>query len=71
MKKISNLYIKKYYEDKHVDLLLIEEKDKNHYVFTKDLNTFMFDQTLNLGKKTFLSFLFTSFKYRRNIKTSY
>ena len=29
-------------EDKHVDLLLIEERDKKYYVFIKDFNIFMY-----------------------------
>ena len=31
-KETSNLYIKKFCEDKHVDLLLIREEEKRHYV---------------------------------------
>ena len=31
-KETSNLYIKKLCEDKHVDLLLIREEEKRHYV---------------------------------------
>ena len=34
---------KKCCEEKHVDLLLIGEKGKRHYVFIKDFNTFMYD----------------------------
>ena len=40
--EISNLYAKKYYEDKHVDSLLIGEKGKRHYILIKDFNTFMY-----------------------------
>ena len=32
----------KYYEDKHVDSLLIGEKGKRHYILIKDFNTFMY-----------------------------
>ena len=42
---------KKCGEDKHVDLLLIGEGEKNHYVLIKDFNTFMYDHTLHRGKK--------------------
>ena len=31
-KETSNLYIKKFCGDKHVDLLLIREEEKRHYV---------------------------------------
>ena len=40
---------KKCYEEKHVDLLLIGEEGKRHYVLIKDFNTFMY--TLHHGKK--------------------
>ena len=41
---------KKCCEEKHVDLLLIEE-DKRHYVLIKDFNTFTYDNTLHRGRK--------------------
>ena len=44
---------KKCCEDKHVDLLLIREGEKKHYVLIKDFNTFMYDYALYLGKKHF------------------
>ena len=56
-------------EEKHADLLLIGEQGKRKYVLIKDFMTFMYDHTLH-GKKIF-SLLFTSFLYKRNIKTSY
>ena len=30
-----------YCEDKHVDTLLLDEGEKNHYVFIKDFNAFI------------------------------
>ena len=30
---------------KHVDLLLVEDKDQSRYVVIKDFNTFMYNQT--------------------------
>ena len=36
---------KKCCEEKHVDLLLIGEEGKRHYVLIKDFNTFMYDHT--------------------------
>ena len=44
-------YIKKCCEDKHVDLLLISEGEKKHYVLLKNFNTFMDNHTLLRGKK--------------------
>ena len=38
---------KKCFEGKHVDLLLIGEEGKRHYVLIKDFNTFMHDYALN------------------------
>ena len=53
---------KKCCEDKYIDLLLIEGRGRKHYFPSKDFNTFMYDYTLHLRKKTFLSLLFTRFK---------
>ena len=50
------MHQKNYSEEKHVDLLMKREEDKRHYVITKDFNTFMYDHTLNRGKKTFKTF---------------
>ena len=36
---------------KHIDLLLLEKKQKRHYVLIKDFNTFMYDHTLNHRRK--------------------
>ena len=44
---------KKCCEDKHVDLLLIGEEEKKHYVLIKDFNSFMYDHTLHRGRKHF------------------
>ena len=52
---------KKCCEKKHVDLLIIGELGKRHYVLIKDFNTLIYDHTLHCGKKTFLSLLSTSF----------
>ena len=38
----------------HVDLSLIGEEDKRHYVLIKDFSTFMYDHTLNRGTKYFV-----------------
>ena len=38
---------KKCWEKKHVDLLLIGEEGKGHYVLIKDCNTFMYDHKLH------------------------
>ena len=44
---------KTFCEEKHVDLLLIEEKGKRQYVLIKNFDTFMYNHTLHHGKKIF------------------
>ena len=39
---------------KNVDLLIIEGKEKGHYVFIKDFNTFMHNKILQGWKKFFV-----------------
>ena len=56
-------------QTKHVDLLLIGEEGKKHYVLIKDLNAYMCDHTLQHGRKI-LPLLLASLQYRRNIKIS-
>ena len=48
-----NLCIKKWCEEKYVDLLLIGEEDKRYYVLIKDFNIFIYDHTLHLRRKHF------------------
>ena len=49
----QTICIKKYCEERDVDLSLIEEKRKRHYVLIKDFNTFMDNHTLHCRKKHF------------------
>ena len=51
--KTSNLCIKKMVRRKHVDLLLVGEEGKRHYVLIKDFNTFMYNDTLHRGRTHF------------------
>ena len=62
-KEKHQIYVsKKFCEEKHVDLVLIEEKGKKHYVLIKDFNTFMHYYTLHcVKKKKKMSLLFASF----------
>ena len=53
---------KKCCEDKHVDLLLIGEESKRHYVVIKDFNTFMYNYTLHRGRKHFCYYCLQAFK---------
>ena len=53
---------KKCCEEKHVDLLLMGEEGKRHYVLTKDFNTFMYNHALHRGRKHFCSYCLQGFK---------
>ena len=55
-------------EDKHIDLLLIGEKSKRHYVLIKDLNTFMYDHTLHCGRKHFCCYYLHAFSTEKILK---
>ena len=51
--KVYPLYISKKSYNLTLNLLLITEKDKSHYVFIKDFNRLMFSKTTNKDKKHF------------------
>ena len=50
-KKVYLLYISKKSYNQTLNLLLITEKDKSHYVFIKDFNRLMFSRTKHKNKK--------------------
>ena len=54
-KSIQSMYKKKCCEEKHVDLLLIGEEDKRHYVLIKDFNTYfsIYSHSLHRVKQHF------------------
>ena len=49
--KIYPLYISKKSYNQTLNLLLITEKDKSHYVFIKDFSRLMFSRTKHKDKK--------------------
>ena len=49
---------KKWCEEKFVDLLLIGEERKTHYVLLKDLITFIYDHNYIMGKIIFVVLLY-------------
>ena len=55
-------------EDKHVDLLLIGEGDKKYYVFTEDINTFMYNHILNYGRKHLCRYCLEAFRTAEKLK---
>ena len=65
--KVYPLYISKKSYNQTLNLLLITEKGKLHYVFIKDFNRLMFSRTKHKDKKTSLHVLFTKFYYRRKL----
>ena len=46
----------------HVDLLLIGEKGKRHYILIKDFNKFLYDYTLHRGRKKFCHYCLQGFR---------
>ena len=53
------------YQIKHfrtfMDLLLITDENKSHYLSIKDFNRFMLNKSKNKNKKALLQILFTMF----------
>ena len=50
-KLVFPIYISSKDFDDSIDLLLLLEDNKTHYVYIKDFNTFMFCKTKNKNKK--------------------
>ena len=73
--KLSNSLSKRYCKEKHIDLVLIGEEGKRHYVLIKEFNTFMYDHTLDHGKKHFCIYCLQAFSteemLKRHIKDCY
>ena len=59
---------KKCCKEKHVDLLLIAEEGKRHYVLIKDFNTFMYNHTLHRGRKHFCRYCLQAFSTEEILK---
>ena len=64
--KVYPLYISKKSHTQTLNLWLITEKDKSHYIFIKDFNRLMYSKIKNQHKKTWLHALFTKSYHRRN-----
>ena len=47
--------------DNSMDVLLISNENKSHYVYIKDFNRFMCNKTKNKNKKIFLQMFLTMF----------
>ena len=53
---------------KSVNLLLIGEEERIHYVLIKDINTFMYDHTLHRGRKHFCCYCLQAFSIEEILK---
>ena len=51
-----------------MNLLLITQEDKQHYVLIKDFNKLMYKKNETSASKTFLHALFTVFFFRKCVK---
>ena len=51
-----------------VDLLLIGEEGKSHYVFVKHFITFIYDHTLHHGRKYFCCYCLQAFSTEKILK---
>ena len=66
-KNIQYIYQKNVVKE-NIDLLLIAEGEKKHYVFIKDFNTFMYDHTLHRGRKHFCCYCLQAFRTAEKVK---
>ena len=64
----SSLCSKKCCEDKHVDLLLIEERGEKHYVLITDFNKFMYNFTLDCERRYFCYYCLQAFSTEEILK---
>ena len=60
-KLVFPVYISDQTSKSSIDLLLLINDDKSHYVYIKDFNTFMFHKTKNKNKKCFCKGYLQSF----------
>ena len=68
-KEKHSIYVsKKCCEEKHINLLLMGEKEKRHYVLIKYFNTFMYDRALHRGRKHFCRYCLQAFSTEKILK---
>ena len=68
MQKENSIGISVFGYENKVDLSLIGEGEKKHYVLIKDFNTFMYDYTLLRGKKHFCCYCLQAFRTSEKLK---
>ena len=59
------IFVSKEKYDKHMNLLLVTEDDNKHYVFIKDFNRFMYNQTKHKESKHFCMYCLQCFSSER------
>ena len=62
------IHISKEKNENHLNLLLITEDEKNHYVLIKDFNKFMYNQTKHKDKKHFCMYCLQNFTTEKIFK---
>ena len=62
------IHISKEKNENHLNLLLITEDEKNHYVLIKDFNKFMYNQTKHKDKKHFCMYCLQNFTTEKTLK---
>ena len=65
---IQSVYQKNIVKKKHVDLLLIGEEGKRHYVLIIDFSTFMYDHILHRGRKHVCPYCLQAFSTEEILK---
>ena len=63
-----SIYVSRNIFRRYVDLLLIEEESKMRYVLIKGFSTFMYDHTLNRGRKHFRYYYLQAFSPKEKVK---
>ena len=64
-KETYPIYVSKEKYEKHLELLLITENENKHYVFIKDFNRFMYNQTKHKERKHFCMYCLQGFTSER------
>ena len=59
--RVFPLYVSKKSNEQVLNVLLISNEEKSHYVYIKDFNRLMYSRTKHKEKKTFLNVMFTKF----------
>ena len=67
-RKKSNICIKKCFEEKCIDLLIMGEEGKRHYVLIKDFNTFLCDHSIHRKRKHFCCYCLHAFNTEEILK---